>query len=165
MSNRILRRQRNGRPPSPATGSSPGRRGFPLLAGLALTLLLLLAACSSAASQQAASVGDRLVATYGSFQSLPTTEKEAVAQGWIDVDPGQCVPQMGRHFIKMDGDRPSPLILLFNPTGTLLGVELESLTEQPSPPWEHLEQGHPGMEFEHWTLHFWFSDPAQACAG
>ncbi len=126
--------------------------------------VLILVGCNTAAKSENTSIGDRVVATYGTFDNVPTTEKEALEQGWIDVDPGQCVPQMGRHFIKMAGEQPSPLILLFNPDGQLIGVELESLTEQPAPPWEHLEQGHPGMEFEHWTVHFWFRDPAEACA-
>ncbi len=121
--------------------------------------VLILVGCNTAAKSENTSIGDRVVATYGTFDNVPTTEKEALEQGWIDVDPGQCVPQMGRHFIKMAGEQPSPLILLFNPDG-----QLESLTEQPAPPWEHLEQGHPGMEFEHWTVHFWFRDPAEACA-
>ncbi len=126
--------------------------------------VLILVGCNTAAKSENTSIGDRVVATYGTFDNVPTTEKEALEQGWIDVDPGQCVPQMGRHFIKMAGEQPSPLILLFDPDGQLIGVELESLTEQPAPPWEHLEQGHPGMEFEHWTVHFWFRDPAEACA-
>ncbi len=137
---------------------------FSLLFTGGMLLALILAGCNVAPLQQGAfSIGDRMVATYGAFDNLPLTEEEALAQGWIDVDPGQCVPQMGRHFIKMAGEQPSPLILLYNPAGELIGVELESLSEQPSPPWEHLEKGHPGMEFEHWTIHFWFSDPAQAC--
>ena len=138
-----------------------------LLGGLSLALILAACAISSppvAPAPASASIGDRVVATYGAFDNLPITEKEALDQGWIDVDPGQCVPQMGRHFIKMAGQQPSPLVLLFNPKGELIGVELESLTEQPAPPWERLEQGHPGMEFEHWTVHFWFSDPNEACA-
>jgi len=121
---------------------------------------LILAACS-ALPAPSTSTGAGVFATYGTFDRLPATEEEALAQGWIDT--GECVPQMGRHFIKMAGDQPGPLVLLFNPAGDLIGVELESLSEQPAPPWEHLEQGHPGMEFEHWTIHFWFSDPADAC--
>ncbi len=121
---------------------------------------LILSACS-ALSAPPTSTGADVFATYGAFDRLPATDEEALAQGWIDT--GECVPQMGRHFIQMAGEQPGPLVLLFNPAGDLIGVELESLSEQPAPPWEHLEQGHPGMEFEHWTIHFWFSDPADAC--
>lgn len=133
----------------------------------ALPLALFLAACKAPVSQPKASASPdrRVVVTYGVFEDLPLTEKEALSQGWVDVDPGECVPRMGRHFIRMgDNGQPGPLILLFNPSGALIGVELESMTEQPSPPWEHLEKGHPGMEFEHWTVHFWLGDPAEACA-
>ena len=111
-----------------------------------LVVVVILAGCNAAAPSQAPSIGDRLVATFGVFDNLPTSEQDALAQGWIDT--GECVPQMGRHFIKMAGQQPGPLVLLFNPQGKLISVELESLTEQPAPPWEHLEQGHPGMEKE-----------------
>jgi hypothetical protein len=121
---------------------------------------LILAACN-VQSALSPSTNTDVFATYEAFDRLPAGEEEALAQGWIDT--GECVPQMGRHFIKMAGEQPGPLVLLFNPAGDLIGVELESLSEQPAPPWEHLEQGHPGMEFEHWTIHFWFSDPADAC--
>ncbi len=128
----------------------------------AVFLLPVLAACSSASSTEEPSVGDRLIVTYGSFDSLPLTAEDALAAGWIDT--GECVPDMGRHFLQMMGEQPGPVVLLYNAAGDLIGVELESLGEQPSPPWEHLDQGHPGMEFEHWTIHFWFDDPMQACA-
>ncbi len=130
-----------------------------LLVGAALSLVL--AACSSASEVQTPSLGDRLIVTAGSFDNLPLTAAEAEKAGWIDT--GECVPNMGRHFLQMMGEQPGPIVLLYNPAGELISVELESLSEQPSPPWEHLEQGHPGMEFEHWTIHFWFDDPAQAC--
>ncbi len=121
-----------------------------------LVLLLALGACSSSES-----IGDRLVSTQGIFDELPLTAGEAIDAGWIATD--ECVPEMGRHFLKMAGEQPGPMILMFNPDGELIGVELESLSEQPSPPWEHLQEGHPGMEFEHWTIHMYFDDPAEAC--
>ena len=130
-----------------------------LLVGAALSLVL--AACSGASEAQTPSLGDRLIVTEGSFDNLPLTAAEAEKAGWIDT--GECVPNMGRHFLQMMGEQPGPIVLLYNPAGELIGVELESLSEQPSPPWEYLDQGHPGMEFEHWTIHFWFDDPAQAC--
>ncbi len=141
-----------------------------LLVG-AVLLLTVLAACSPllAISEDATplseaatpSIGDRLIVTEGVFDSLPLTAAEAEEAGWIDT--GECVPNMGRHFLQMMGEQPGPVVLLYNPAGDLIGVELESLSEQPAPPWEHLDGGHPGMEFEHWTIHFWFDDPAQAC--
>ena len=123
---------------------------------------LLLAATLAACTTSPPTIGDRVVATYGSFDNLPLNVDDALDAGWIDT--GECVPNMGRHFIKMAGEQPGPLVLLYNPAGSLIGVELESLSEQPAPPWEHLPEGHPGMEFEHWTIHFWFDDVASACA-
>ncbi len=131
----------------------------------AVLLFTVLAACTPPppiSEAAAPSIGDRLIVTEGSFDNLPLTAAEAEAAGWIDT--GECVPNMGRHFLQMMGEQPGPVVLLYNPAGDLIGVELESLSEQPAPPWEHLEGGHPGMEFEHWTIHFWFDDPANACA-
>jgi len=119
-----------------------------LLVGAAM--LFVLAACTSAPETAAPSIGDRLVVTEGVFDSLPLTAAEAEQAGWIDT--GECVPNMGRHFLQMMGEQPGPVVLLYNPAGDLIGVELESLSEQPAPPWEHLDGGHPGMEFEHWTI-------------
>ncbi len=129
-------------------------------------VLIVAAACTAsfpapASAPAAPSIGDRLVVTYGAFDNMPLTADDATQAGWIDT--GECVPQMGRHFIRMAGEQPSPLILLYNAKGALIGAELESLSEQPAPPWEHLEEGHPGMEFEHWTFHMYFDDPAKAC--
>jgi hypothetical protein len=128
-----------------------------------LLLGIILAACATSSPEAAPpTIGDRVVATYGSLDSLPLTEADALGDSWIDT--GECVPEMGRHFIKMAGEQPGPLVLMYNPAGNLVGVELESISEQPAPPWEYLAEGHPSMEFEHWTIHFWFSDPADACA-
>jgi hypothetical protein len=109
-----------------------------------------------------ASLGNRLSVTQGVFEELPRTLEDAKAVGWVPL--GECVPNMGIHAAKVvDGKPDASLLLLFNSKGELTGVELESLNAQQSPPWEHLEQGHPGMEFEHWTLHIYFKDPATAC--
>ncbi|MFQ5943911.1 MAG: hypothetical protein ACE5JF_10190, partial [Anaerolineales bacterium] len=118
---------------------------FPLAVVSGLLLAAVLAGCASSSP----TIGDRVVATYGSFDNLPLTADEALDVGWIDT--GDCVPDMGRHFIKMAGEQPGPLVLMYSPGGNLIGIELESLSEQPAPPWEHLPGGHPGMEFEHWT--------------
>jgi hypothetical protein len=128
-----------------------------------LLISLLLAACSTTSPEATPpTIGDRVVATYGSLDNLPLTADDALGDGWIDT--GECVPDMGRHFIKMAGEQPGPLVLLYNPAGDLVSVELESISEQPTPPWEYLAEGHPGMAFEHWTIHIWFSNPADACA-
>lgn len=123
---------------------------------VAAALSLVLSACAAPAAS-APSIGDRVLVTQDRFDNLPLTAEAATAQGWQVAD--QAVPNMGRHALKIVGGKPGPLVLLYNTEGKLIGVELESLTEQPAPPWEHLEEGHPGMEFEHWTIHIYFTDP------
>ena len=142
---------------------SIGFRSKWLRTALILGAMLLAATALGACASSSPSVGDRVVATYGSFENLPLTAQEARQAGWVEP-PGECVPNMGRHFLRMAGGQPGPMVLLYDTQDKLIGVELESLSEQPAPPWEHLSDGHPGMEFEHWTIHFWFSDPAKACA-
>ncbi len=107
------------------------------------------------------SIGDRLLVTQGDFASIPMTLDEAKEQGYVPLSP--CVPVMGIHAAKIVGGIPQDPILLFSDKGELIGAELESMTEQPYPPWEHRPEGHPGMEFEHWTLHMYFKDPVGAC--
>lgn len=136
------------------------RTSIALLAFAGLAVVLLLVGCGSG-SASTSTIGDRLVATHGVFEQMPLTADDAVQAGWIDT--GACVPNMGRHFIRMAGERPGPLTLLYSSGGDITGVELDSLTEQATPPWEHLPEGHPGMEIEHWTIHMYFADPAGAC--
>ena len=107
------------------------------------------------------SIGDRLLVTQGDFASIPMTLDEAKEQGYVPLS--ECVPVMGIHAAKIVGGIPQDPILLFSDKGELIGAELESMTEQPYPPWEHRPDGHPGMEFEHWTLHMYIKDPVGAC--
>ncbi len=100
----------------------------------------------------------------------PTTLDQAKAEGYQEVS--ECVPWMGYHYAKItpDGQVTYPA-LLFNSKGELIGIEFESLNEpvnpikgSAQPPWEDLKNGHPGMEYEHWTLHIYWKSPADACA-
>ena len=94
--------------------------------------------------------------------SLEMTLEDAEEEGYISL--GECVPGMGIHAAIMGEEGPEQPILMYNADGDLIGIEFESLTEQPTPPWEVLEEGHPGMEFEHWTLHVYFThEPELAC--
>jgi hypothetical protein len=127
-------------------------------------------------------MGDRLVVTFGTFDKLPRSEKEAVAAGWVDIDRIEveldrpaCVDNHGRHFVKLAANPSDPAVapfagkpvdfitLLMNSKGNLMGLEFSSLSRQPSPPWEHSPKGHPDMGFEHWHMHIYFSDPTKAC--
>lgn len=110
----------------------------------------------------------QMMMTQGVFTAIPKTADEAMAQGFVPLAaPGQepeCVPQMGMHYGKIKDGQPVQPFLLVNTAGEVIGVELESVTPQESPPWEHLPEGHPGMEFEHWTLHVYTQNPANACS-
>jgi len=138
-----------------------------------MTLAVLVSIVATPAAPQAAV--DRLAITQGAFVNLLRygTIRDAEAAGFRGMAaPGQqpeCVPEMGMHYATggrvVDGKFfPNLPLLLFNKRGELIGFELESLVPQPTPPWEHLPTGHPGMEFEHWTLHVYIKNPATACS-
>jgi len=131
--------------------------------GIGIGFGITFASSSEAPSemQSTKSIGDRLLVTHGAFTSLPMTIDEARDQGYASLSP--CVPNMGIHSAKIVNNKPQDPMLLFNDKGELIGVELESMIEQPSPPWEHQSEGHPGMEFEHWTMHIYIKDPKGFC--
>lgn len=92
----------------------------------------------------------------------PTTMEQARAEGYIPLD--ECVPFMGYHYGRIVDGKPVYPLLMFNGKGELIGIEFETLTPpSPLPPWDHLPQGHPGMEFEHWTLHVYWTPPPETC--
>jgi len=134
-----------------------------LAVGVAVGSGITFASLSEAPSEMQGpkSIGDKLLVTQGDFASLPMTLEEAKEQGYVPLSP--CVPMMGIHAAKIVGGIPQDPILLFDNNGKLIGAELESMTEQPYPPWEHRPDGHPEMEFEHWTFHMYFKDPVGAC--
>ena len=103
---------------------------------------------------------DSFAPTYEKIAMMTTPEAEAA--GYVML--GECVPGMGIHYAKMGPEGPLQPILMFDAQGNMIGMALESLSEQPVPPWENLPQGHPEMEFEHWVFHTYFThEPAQAC--
>jgi len=129
-----------------------------LAVGIGIGVGITFGSLSEASSE---SIGDRFLVTQGDFTSIPMTLDEAKEQGYVTVSP--CVPIMGIHAVKIVEGIPQDPALLFDNKGELIGVEVESMTEQTYPPWELLPQGHPDMEFEHWTLHMYFKDPKGAC--
>jgi len=129
-----------------------------LAVGIGIGVGITFASLSEAPSK---SIGDRILVTQGDFTSLPMTLDEAKGQGYEPVTP--CEPIMGIHAAKfVEGNLQFP-VLLFNDKDELIGIDLESMTEQPYPPWEHLPIGHPQHEYEHWSLHMYIKDPVGAC--
>jgi len=134
-----------------------------LAVGIGIGVGITFASLSDAPSemQSSKSIGDRLLITQGDFTSIPMTLDEAEEQGYVALSP--CEPMMGIHAAKfVEGNLQFPA-LLFNDKGELIGVDFESMTEQPYPPWEHLPIGHIQHEYEHWSLHMYFKDPVGAC--
>ena len=141
------------------------KRWVPLVLIAGLLLLLVLAACGSQ--------GQPFKVTFGTFDELPRTADEALAKGWKQYE--ECFPNMGLHFMKPApdpndstvvtwlGEPIDSVVLITDSKGDTIGFEVASLSKQPSPPWEHYPDGFPGLEYELWALHFYSSDPVDAC--
>lgn len=124
-----------------------------------------------------ASIGDRLTVSEGIYTALPKTVEEAKAAGYVLQDKltiegrvleAECFAhENALHFAQVDPKVTSgatwhgaPLLLIYSSVNSkLLGMVLESLDVQPSPPWEYHAEGHPGMPFQHSSLHIWFTEP------
>ena len=136
------------------------------------------------ACESSGAIGGNVSVTYGVFDELPSTAGDARAEGWIELTEvavdyelpsTPCVPNHGRHLVKPPADVLNtsnvtfagtpidPNTLLMNASGELIGIELASLEKQVVPPWEYSPKGHPDMDFEHWHMHVYFSDPSEAC--
>ncbi|MBI2936346.1 MAG: hypothetical protein HYY31_06030 [Chloroflexi bacterium] len=124
-----------------------------------------------------ASIGDKLLLTEGTYAALPMTIKDAESQGYklLDTVIGGKVVEAAcfghEHALHYGRSNPTvtngvtwhgaPVLLMYSSVnGKIMGVVLESTSPQLSPPWEYHEQGHPGMIFRHWSLHIWFTAPA-----
>ena len=125
------------------------------------------------------SIGNRLVITEATYERLPKTIDEAQDQGYSLLDTvnseGELIEaacfahEDARHYAKMDARTTdgvewhgAPFLLIYNSNSEkLMGMVLESTSAQPDPPWEYHAHGHPGMDFPHWSLHLWFTDPPE----
>ena len=125
------------------------------------------------------SIGDRLVVTEATYEDLPKNIVEARAQGYVLLDTvdseGELIEaacfahESARHYAKQDSRitdgvkwHGAPLLLIYNSNSeNLIGMVLESTSHQPTPPWEYHAKGHPSMDFAHWSLHFWFTEPPE----
>ena len=99
----------------------------------------------------------------GGPQDLPMSVDEAESAGWSGST--LCIQARGRFYRRSAGDESDPLMLLFNPGGSLIGLNLHSATEQP-PPWGRSESGIPGVpgrQSAYWDLNIYFIDRFKVC--
>jgi len=109
-------------------------------------------------SPEPVGLGDQVTMSWGYFTEMPLTIDAALEQGWIDT--GTCVENEGIYVYKDEvvNDAPWPIRMMFNPAGTLIGLEISSWSEQVINPWSA-----PENEGDPWTYSMWFTDPASAC--
>ncbi len=108
------------------------------------------------------SVGDRLLVTQGRFDPVPLETEEMWESGWSESH--SCLPGIGHQFVQVDDDGwASPLVLVYDGRGRLLGTKIESRAPQHGPLWEYLPSGQPGRPFPHWAQYTYFRDPEGAC--
>jgi hypothetical protein len=123
------------------------------------------------------SLGNRLVMTEAIYQVLPKTISDAQDQGYSLIDKldsegnmieAACFNHEGiLHYAKRDTKitagkewHGAPFLLAYDQSSEkVMGIVLETISLQSSPPWEYHAHGHPGMDFPHWSLHIWFTDP------
>jgi len=111
---------------------------------------------------------DRVALHYSNLASeqIPLTVDEATESGWTGSP--YCISGRGRFYQKLLGSGLYPLMLLYNPDDSLIGISLHSETVQPSPPWEYIPDGLrgigvPNVESAHWRTSFYVIDPVRAC--
>ena len=129
----------------------------------------LLAVAGTTALGSRAIVSERLVIAYDSttaVEAFPTTADAAVAAGWNSAV--RCRLGQGRFFRQLSGDESDPIIAIYSHDDRLIGINLRSDVEQPSPPWEHFPQpfgitGIEGRNSPHWGLGIYLTRPILAC--
>ena len=147
-----------------------GKRWFRIGTGSLLMLVLGFAvtAISTGAFGGTATSDFEVAFAYstvpGGPQDLPLKVDEALTAGWNGTI--RCHQSQGRFYRKLSGEDPDPMMLLFNGGGDLVGVNLYSANEQPSP-WGHLPEGLLGVQgrqSDYWDLSIYFISPSEACA-
>ena len=114
-------------------------------------------------------VSDRVAIAYSKSiekpKSFPRTTPAAEAAGW--KIGSWCIMGQGRFFRQLDGDEADPLMLIYSSDDRLVGINLHSFVEQPSPPWERfpngITTGFKGRDSDHWGLGIYVSRPLKAC--
>jgi len=135
----------------------------------ALTLGFTVTVASTGGLGLGTVASDRVEFHYsdGTFDEIPLDATEAAEAGWDGSI--RCIFASGRFYQKATPDGPYPVMLMYNPEGKLIGIQLHSRDQQPEPPWTHLPDGvdHTiveNVEFEHWRMGIYLVNPAtKAC--
>jgi len=135
---------------------------------VAVVMALVIVAVTGGFSEEVI-VSDRVAVTNSRSiekpESFPRTTVAAEAVGWKLGT--WCIMGQGRFFRQLEGDEPDPLMLVYSFDDKLVGINLYSSVEQPSPPWEHfpigITTGFKGRDSEHWGLGIYVSRPGKAC--
>jgi hypothetical protein len=132
------------------------------VAGAVVTLVI------SGGFASATAVSDRLALYYSDVttEQLPLTVQSAEADGWQGTV--RCVIGRGRFYQKPGTEGPYPVMLLYSPEDKLVGLQVHTATEQPSPPWHHSPDGVSSTEienldYEHWRFGVYLVNPIKAC--
>ena len=146
-------------------------RWFLLAAGYVLVAVVMAVAAYALMGgfQEEVIISDRVAIIYSSSlekpESFPTRADVAQAEGWSIAT--WCIMGQGRFFRQGEGDNKDPLMLVYSHDDRLVGINLLSSVEQPSPPWEHfpigITTGFKGRDMEHWGLGIFVSKPLKAC--
>ena len=142
-----------------------------LVAGYLLVAIVatVTSIAASGGFGEAVIVSDRVSTTSGTnpgaLESFPTTAQLAQSKGWNLAT--WCILGQGRFFRRGEGDVADPLMLVYSDDDRLVGINLHSATEQPSPPWEYfpdgMKTGFKGREGALWAMSIYVSTPLKAC--
>ena len=129
----------------------------------------LVALTGTGAFASGSSVADRMSFYYYSTlesDQLPLTATSASSAGWDGTV--RCILGRGRFFQKSQGaDDPYPVMPIYGSEGRLVGIQMHSRAEQPSP-WVYAKDGLASTEvenlgFPHWRMGIYLVRPVKAC--
>ena len=146
-----------------------GPREWLLFAAVGVVAAVVGAVVTFFAAGSETVVVDNVAIHYSDLTSdpIPLTAEAAKALGWVDF--GRCQVGRGRFFTNPSADESQPLLPIYHRDGQLVGINLVSAAEQPSPPWEFEETPITALEGrseEHWAIGIYFvnvKSPASTC--
>ena len=111
-------------------------------------------------------VADRIAFYYSdaTVSEPPLSALNAAAAGWPDTE--RCLVGRGRLFTSDSGGELQPIMLIYDIDDNLVGLNLRSAPDQPSPPWQYQTQpltGVQGREEDRWALGVYLISPSLAC--